>query len=150
MYQCIISIQKLIEKYEQYALLNNETEIAHTLHTIKTEGAQNFRQALQLLRILHFSIWEAGNYHNTLGRFDQYMYPFYQRDLEMEHSPKKKHSICLKNFSLYAIRTATCIRVCNRVTMGRAWFGRTRSGGQILIQRPVPNVPAGKLRIKTN
>ena len=48
MYQCIISIQKLIEKYEQYAFLNNETEIAHTLHTIKTEGAQNFRQALQL------------------------------------------------------------------------------------------------------
>lgn len=122
MYQCIISIQKLIEKYEQYALLNNETEIAHTLHTIKTEGAQNFRQALQLLRILHFSIWKAGNYHNTLGRFDQYMYPFYQRDLENGTLTKEEAFDLLEEFSLYAIRTATCIRVCNRVTMGRAWF----------------------------
>ena len=100
MYQCIISIQKLIEKYEQYALLNNETEIAHTLHTIKTEGAQNFRQALQLLRILHFSIWEAGNYHNTLGRFDQYMYPFYQRDLENGTLTKEEAFDLLEEFFL--------------------------------------------------
>ena len=100
MYQCIISIQKLIEKYEQYALLNNETKIAHTLHTIKTEGAQNFRQALQLLRILHFSIWEAGNYHNTLGRFDQYMYPFYQRDLENGTLTKEEAFDLLEEFFL--------------------------------------------------
>ena len=100
MYQCIISIQKLIEKYEQYALLNNETEIAHTLHTIKTEGAQNFRQALQLLRILHFSIWKAGNYHNTLGRFDQYMYPFYQRDLENGTLTKEEAFDLLEEFFL--------------------------------------------------
>lgn len=100
MYQSIISIQNLIEKYEQYALSINETETAYTLHTVKTEGAQNFRQALQLLRILHFSIWEAGNYHNTLGRFDQYMYPFYQKDLENGTLTKEEAFDLLEEFFL--------------------------------------------------
>ena len=100
MYQSIISIQNLIEKYEQYALSINETETAYTLHTVKTEGAQNFRQALQLLRILHFSIWEAGNYHNTLSRFDQYMYPFYQKDLENGTLTKEEAFDLLEEFFL--------------------------------------------------
>ena len=100
MYQSIISIQNLTEKYEQYALSINETETAYTLHTVKTEGAQNFRQALQLLRILHFSIWEAGNYHNTLGRFDQYMYPFYQKDLENGTLTKEEAFDLLEEFFL--------------------------------------------------
>ena len=100
MYQSIISIQNLIEKYEQYALSINETETAYTLHTVKTEGAQNFRQALQLLRILHFSIWEAGNYHNTLSRFDQYMYPFYQEALDNGTLTKEEAFDLLEEFFL--------------------------------------------------
>ncbi len=144
MYQCIISIQKLIEKYEQYALLNNETEIAHTLHTIKTEGAQNFRQALQLLRILHFSIWKAGNYHNTLARILSI-----RGTWKMEHSPKKKHSIGLKNFSLYAIGTATRIQCMQQGYNGQSlvFVGRDPEG-QILIQRPVPDALQASYELK--
>ena len=52
------------------------------MHAIKTEGAKTFREALQLLRILHYALWASGNYHNTLGRFDQYMYPFYANDIK--------------------------------------------------------------------
>ena len=81
-YSSLVSLQDFIEKYAQYALSVGETEIATTLQAIKCNGATSFREALQLLRILHFSIWEAGNYHNTLGRFDQYMYPYYIRDIE--------------------------------------------------------------------
>ena len=80
-HQSIETIQCLIEKYEKKALETGENETAAVLHTIKTEGAKTFREALQLLRILHYSLWASGNYHNTLGRFDQYMYPFYARDI---------------------------------------------------------------------
>jgi len=82
MLTCITALQLLIDKYEKYARLKGETDTADVLKAIKTEGAKSFREALQLLRILHFAIWEAGNYHNTLGRFDQYMYPYYKHDIE--------------------------------------------------------------------
>ncbi|MBQ3078753.1 MAG: pyruvate formate-lyase [Clostridia bacterium] len=45
-------------------------------------GAKHYEDALKLLRILHFSLWASNVYHNTLGRFDQYMYPFYKKDIE--------------------------------------------------------------------
>ena len=44
------------------------------------EGAKTYREALCLLRLLHFVLWASNTYHNTLGRFDQYMYPYYQAD----------------------------------------------------------------------
>lgn len=79
---CVTALQLLIDKYEKHARLKKLNETADILETIKTNGAKNFREALQLLRILHFAIWEAGNYHNTLGRFDQYMYPYYKNDID--------------------------------------------------------------------
>jgi pyruvate-formate lyase len=44
-------------------------------------GSKSFPEALQAFRILHFCLWASNVYHNTVGRFDQYMYPFYQADL---------------------------------------------------------------------
>lgn len=81
-YSTIELVQLFIEKYEKYAYSTGEVEIAKTLNAIKRKGASNFREALQLLRILHFTLWESSNYHNTLGRFDQYMYPFFIKDIE--------------------------------------------------------------------
>lgn len=78
---CITGLQVLIDKYEKYARSKGETDTADVLNAIKTNGANSFREALQLLRILHFAIWKAGNYHNTLGRFDQYMYTYYKNDI---------------------------------------------------------------------
>ncbi|MEN6453428.1 MAG: pyruvate formate lyase family protein, partial [Prolixibacteraceae bacterium] len=40
-----------------------------------------FHEALQFFRILHFSLWASGNYHNTVGRFDQYMLKYLDHDL---------------------------------------------------------------------
>lgn len=45
-------------------------------------GCQTMTEALQVFRILHFTLWAAGNYHNTVGRFDQWIYPFYEKDLK--------------------------------------------------------------------
>lgn len=45
-------------------------------------GAKHYLDALKALRILHFALWASNVYHNTLGRFDQYMYPFFKSDIE--------------------------------------------------------------------
>lgn len=44
-------------------------------------GAEHFEDALQLMRVLHFALWASNVYHNTLGRFDQYMWPYLKNDL---------------------------------------------------------------------
>ena len=79
---CIDAIRRFIERYEQYARSLGKYEMADMLHHLIDHGATTFYEALQMLRILHFCLWKASNYHNTLGRFDQYMYPYYMHDME--------------------------------------------------------------------
>lgn len=83
-YDSIGLLQQFIGRYAEYACSVGEREIGQTLGAIREGGAKSFREALQLLRILHFTLWECGNYHNTLGRFDQYLYPFFIHDLNQE------------------------------------------------------------------
>lgn len=45
-------------------------------------GAKGYLEALNVFRILHFSLWASNVYHNTIGRFDQYMWPFLEADME--------------------------------------------------------------------
>lgn len=96
----VSALQSFIGKYAEYAEKIGETETARVLRTIRTEGAQSLREALQLLRALHFSLWEAGNYHNTLGRFDQYIYPYYQQDIEQGHLTQEEAFELVEEFFL--------------------------------------------------
>ena len=45
-------------------------------------GANGYLSAMKLFRILHFCLWSSNVYHNTVGRYDQYMYPYYKVDVE--------------------------------------------------------------------
>ena len=45
-------------------------------------GAKDYLTAMQMFRILHFSLWASNVYHNTVGRYDQYMYPYYKKDID--------------------------------------------------------------------
>ena len=79
--QSIEAVQEFIERYARLADQMEKTETARILRSVKTNGAQTFHEALQLLRILHYMLWVSGNYHNTFGRFDQYMFPFFRNDV---------------------------------------------------------------------
>ena len=35
-----------------------------------------------MFRFLHFALWASNVYHNTVGRFDQYMWPYLKADLD--------------------------------------------------------------------
>ena len=94
------AVQNLVDRYVAEAEKIGEKETAEVLRAIRGGGAKTFRQALQLLRILHFSIWASGNYHNTLGRIDQYLYPFYKSDIASGRISKDEAFDLLEEFFL--------------------------------------------------
>ena len=80
--KCIEAVQDFILKYKDCALNAGLEQVAADLEHISSKAPQTLHQALQLLRIVHFALWESDCYHNTLGRFDQYIYPYYKADKE--------------------------------------------------------------------
>ncbi|MBQ4137593.1 MAG: pyruvate formate-lyase, partial [Clostridia bacterium] len=75
-------IIELADRYKEEAVKCGRDDIAKTLERVPRYGATNFREALQSFRIIHFSMWLEGNYHNTVGRFDKYMYPYFKADMD--------------------------------------------------------------------
>jgi formate C-acetyltransferase len=80
--QSIDDILELTKRYAQKAQEIGRKDIYSLLTKIPLKGATNFHEALQSFRILHFALWTSGNYHNTVGRFDQYMFKYLQNDLD--------------------------------------------------------------------
>lgn len=78
----IDSIIELSDRYREEAEKQGKTELAKVLERVPRYGATSFYEALQFFRIIHFSLWLEGNYHNTVGRFDKYMYPYLKADME--------------------------------------------------------------------
>lgn len=72
----------LCDRYLEEAKQQGRADVVEIFERIPRYGARNFREALQFFRILHFFLWLEGSYHNTVGRFDQYMYPYFKKDLE--------------------------------------------------------------------
>lgn len=80
--RAIDNIIDLADRYKAEAERVGRRDIAEVLTRVPRYGATNFREALQFFRILHFSLWLEGNYHNTVGRFDKYMYPYFKADMD--------------------------------------------------------------------
>ena len=78
----IDAILDLADRYKKEAEKEGRDDIAAVLSKVPAKGAETFREALQMMRIIHYSLWLEGDYHNTVGRFDQYMYPYLKADLE--------------------------------------------------------------------
>ena len=79
------SIQAILDltlRYRDEAARIGRQDIADVLASVPYHGAKGFREALQMFRILHFALWYEGEYHNTIGRFDKYMYPYLKADLD--------------------------------------------------------------------
>lgn len=78
----IDAVLDLTRRYELAARASGDDALADVLARVPAHPARTFREALQSLRILHFCLWCEGDYHNTLGRFDQYMFPYLRADLD--------------------------------------------------------------------
>lgn len=84
--KCVVSeidaVLELAERYRAAAEAACMSDVAAVLAKVPHKGATTFREALQFFRILHFTLWCEGEYHNGTGRFDQYMMPYLKHDLE--------------------------------------------------------------------
>lgn len=100
----LLDTLEVIEAFtERYALeaerVGNE-EVAKLLRKVPYKKPETFLEALQFLRIVHYCLWCSFNYHNTLGRFDQYMYPFYEKDLKEGRLTKESALELVEEFFL--------------------------------------------------
>jgi len=80
--RAIDNIIMLSDKYLEEAKKQGREDLVAVLTQVPRYGARNFREALQFFRILHYALWLEGNYHNTVGRFDRYMYKYLEKDIE--------------------------------------------------------------------
>ena len=78
----IDAIIALSDKYCAEAERVGREDVAQVLRRVPRYSARSFKEALQFFRILHFSLWLEGDYHNTVGRFDNYMYPYFKADMD--------------------------------------------------------------------
>ncbi|MCQ2431174.1 MAG: pyruvate formate-lyase [Clostridia bacterium] len=80
--RAMAAILDLADRYRIYAEAIGRADVAEVLAQVPAKPARTFREALQFFRIIHFSLWLEGSYHNTTGRFDKYMYPYFRHDMD--------------------------------------------------------------------
>lgn len=98
--RAIDNIIKLSDKYLEEAKKQGRSDLVEVLHQVPRYPARNFREALQFFRILHYALWLEGNYHNTIGRFDKYIYPYLKTDIENDIYTKETALELLEDFFL--------------------------------------------------
>jgi formate C-acetyltransferase len=80
--ETIDAVLALVDRYAETARKMGLTGLAAILEKVPGRPPETFHEALQALRILHAMVWLEGHYHVGLGRFDQYMWPYLEGDLE--------------------------------------------------------------------
>lgn len=70
-----------IRRLSAVARQEGRNEVSQILASIVTEPPRRFHEALQLVWLTHLVFKSEGRCHMALGRLDQYLWPFYQRDV---------------------------------------------------------------------
>lgn len=78
----IDAVLSLTERYKEEAKRIGREDVVQVLDNVPLNGAKTYRECLQFFRILHYTLWAEGEYHNTVGRFDVFAYPYLKADLE--------------------------------------------------------------------
>ena len=116
-------------------------EIAKICMRVPEHPAQSFHEALQSFWFLHLSLHlEASGHSISPGRFDQYMYPFYKRDLESgtltrQRAQELLEALWVKFFELNKVRD----KVTTTAFGGYPMFQNLIVGGQDSRGRSVVN-----------
>lgn len=77
----IDAVYAFCDRYRDAAQAAGNAEAAERLTRIPRQPAQSFADYLQFFRILHYMAWAEGEYHMTVGRFDQDAGPYLAHDL---------------------------------------------------------------------
>lgn len=85
-------------------------QIAEVCATVPAEGARTFHEALQSFWFIHLILHIESNGHSVSpGRFDQYIFPYYETDIKesgvsTEYTEELIHCLWLKFFEINKVR----------------------------------------------
>ena len=77
-----VALMEFAERYKKAAREAGRDDIADVLERVPAKGAVTLREAMQAMRLVLFMLWCEGSYNITLGRMDQYLYPYYEADIK--------------------------------------------------------------------
>ena len=80
MAECINICFEFSDKYKEKARLSGNTRLYNALCKIPHKGAETFYEACVFMKLCIYFIRASFTTHLGLGRFDQYMYPYYLND----------------------------------------------------------------------
>ena len=83
MEESILAVFEIVNKYQKEAERVGNKVLAEALKKIPFEGATSYYEACLFFRIINYMLRLNANKHNTVGRFDQYMYKFYKHDKDL-------------------------------------------------------------------
>ncbi|MBE0696239.1 MAG: pyruvate formate lyase family protein [Anaerolineaceae bacterium] len=75
------ALSTFIRRVGEAARQAGQIEAGETCLAVTEDPPHTFHQALQLVWLVHLVFKSEGRCHMALGRIDQYLHPFYQRDL---------------------------------------------------------------------
>ena len=106
----VVFAGRLAEEAERLARVEKDpgrkaelSEIARVCRKVPTEPAETLQEALQSLWITHMGVnLESLNSAVSFGRVDQYLYPYYKKDLEAGRLDRERAKELLLSFSAKA------------------------------------------------
>ncbi len=148
----IDAVVAFAKRYSDLALEQSKTEqndnqkeellkMSHILNKVPYNGADNLNEALQSMWIVHLCLQIESNGHSlSYGRMDQYLYPFYEKDLAC--GILTKDSACelltnlwLKTYTINKIRSWSH----TRFSAGSPLYQNVTVGGQIRSKKDAVN-----------
>ena len=134
-YRAILIVLDAVEGYaSRFAALAEEMqlwEIARICRKVPAQPAETFHEALQSLWFMHVILQIESNGHSlSYGRFDQTMYPYYQKSKEAgmaeEEACELLENLWLRTFSVNKIRSWSH----TRFSAGSPLYQNVTIGGQ--------------------
>jgi formate C-acetyltransferase len=156
------SVIKYAERYAEEAerLYNQETDehrrkelkkIADICRYVPANGARTFHEALQAVWFIYSTLRIAGHTLIQFGRFDQYLYPFYEQDLRngimtREEARKLVQLFWIKcNMTDYIVKNGDAVgKVENNADSKKVYMG-TGAGEESGLQETGNNMILGGL-----
>lgn len=77
------AFSRFVVRYADAAADAGDAELEATLRAVAGAPPTTFHQAMQLVWLTQVVFVSEGRYANALGRLDQYLLPFYRRDVEL-------------------------------------------------------------------
>ena len=80
--EVIDAAMDLAARYADEARAQGRDNLAEILDHVPANPPRTFHEALQSFKFLHSLTWMQPTAHVTIGRFDQYMLPYYRADMD--------------------------------------------------------------------